>query len=52
MLLELVLATEAVSLGVAFLPFLVDEGAGLADGLLFLAASHSAEPAIALVVRK
>ena len=44
MLLELVLATEAVSLGAVFLP--IDEGAGLADGLVFLAASHPADPTI------
>jgi hypothetical protein len=50
-LLELVLTTEAVSLGAPFLPFLAEEGAGLADGLAFLAASHSGEPTIALVVK-
>ena len=51
MLLELVLTTEAVSLGAPFLPFFVDEGTGLADALAFLAASQSGEPTIALVVR-
>ncbi len=49
-LLDLALVTEAVSFDAAFLPLFVDEGAGLA--LAFLAASHSAEPTIAQVVKK
>ncbi len=49
-LLEPALVTEAVSLAADFLPFFVDEGAGLADGLTFLVASHFAEPTIAQVV--
>ena len=52
MIREPLLVTEAGSLGAAFLPFLVDEGVGLAVGLALLAASHSAEPTIALVVNK
>jgi hypothetical protein len=35
---------DAVSLGTAVLAFLVVEGAGIADGLAFLTASHPAEP--------
>ena len=30
----------------------MDEGVGLADGFLFLASSHAAEPTIALIVKK
>lgn len=52
MIREPLLVTEAVSLGAAFLLFLADEGVGLAVGLALLAASHSAEPTIALVVKR
>ncbi len=53
-LLELLLTTEAVSLGGAppFLPFVLDEGAGLADPLVFLSASHPAEPTIVPVCQQ
>ena len=40
-----------MSLGADFLLFPAVEGAGLADPLAFLAASHCAEPAIVLVVK-
>ena len=52
MLREPLLITEAVSLGAAFLLFLVDDGVGLAVGLALLAASHPAEPTIAIIVKK
>ena len=52
MIREPLLVTEAVSLGAAFLLFLADKGVGLAVGLALLAASHSAEPTIALVVKR
>jgi hypothetical protein len=42
--LELVLVTDAATLGAAVLAFLVVEGVGLAVGLSLLAASHSGVP--------